>query len=44
MAEEPMLIHLPDKVVKGSASASVSISSKLSSSLIAITEEQGLTW
>lgn len=44
MAEEPMLINLPDKVVKGSASASVSISSKLSSSLIAITEEQGLTW
>ncbi|XP_042665541.1 alpha-2-macroglobulin-like protein 1 [Centrocercus urophasianus] len=29
MAEEPMLIHLPDNVVKGSASASVSISSDL---------------
>uniref|UniRef100_G1NME9 Alpha-2-macroglobulin like 1 n=1 Tax=Meleagris gallopavo TaxID=9103 RepID=G1NME9_MELGA len=27
MAEEPMLIHLPDNAVKGSASASVSISS-----------------
>ncbi|XP_042722776.1 alpha-2-macroglobulin-like protein 1 [Lagopus leucura] len=29
VAEEPMLIHLPDNVVKGSASASVSISSDL---------------
>ncbi|XP_048789217.1 alpha-2-macroglobulin-like protein 1 isoform X2 [Lagopus muta] len=29
VAEEPILIHLPDNVVKGSASASVSISSDL---------------